>query len=634
MDTREAIEKLEELRRRVQAMGGPERVEKQHAAGKWTARERIDALLDPGTFQELHAFARHRAVDLGMAGKEIPADGVVTGAGAIDGRLAFVSSQDFTVAGGTAGEIHARKIVSLLDQALLCGAPVVLFNDSGGARIQEGVDALAGYGGIFHRNTLLSGVVPQISVISGPCAGGAAYSPAITDFIIMVKGISRLFITGPEVIKEVTGEEVTAEELGGAEVQTSLSGVAHFLAEDETDAVRLVRRLLAFLPNNNTQDPPGPPGGTLVYESDPALDAVLPDDPREPYDMRAVIFRVIDGGDFLEVHEHFAPNILVGFGRMQGRTVGVVANQPSVLGGALDINASVKAARFIRFCNAFNIPLVNFVDVPGFMPGVKQEYGGIIRHGAKMLFAYAASTVPKITVVTRKAYGGSFLAMCAKSMGADRVFAWPTAEIGVMGAEGAVQILYGRELASAPDPAASRRERIEEYRSRFASPYLAAARMHIDNVIEPRDTREYVSFALETLRNKRELRPPRSTGRCRCDRGGGTVTSGLVLALVGLAVTFFALAALALVMAAIGAWDRGRRERAARRSRERAISRSEAPEEIPGPIVAVIAAAVESSWGRRARVQRVRYLAGQEAAWARMGRQEVMASHAVVRRRT
>ncbi len=512
MKTREKIERLGHERARVEAMGGPDRVAKQRQAGKWTARERIRALLDRDTFQELYAFARHRAVDLGMAGREMPADGVVGGAGAVDGQLIFVSSQDFTVAGGTAGEIHAEKICRVLDQALLCGAPVVLFNDSGGARIQEGVDALAGYGGIFYRNTLLSGVVPQISVIVGPCAGGAAYSPAITDFIIMVKGISRLFITGPDVIKEVTGEEVTAEDLGGAEVQTSLSGVAHFLAEDEEDAVRLVRRLLSFLPGNNTLDPPGPPEGTLVYESDPALDSLIPDDPRQPYDVRSIILRVVDDGDFLEVHEHFAPNIVVGFARIQGRTVGVVANQPMIMSGALDINASVKAARFIRFCNAFNIPLLNFVDVPGFMPGVKQEYGGIIRHGAKMLFAYAAATVPKITLVTRKAYGGSFLAMCAKSMGADRVFAWPTAEIGVMGAEGAVQIIYGREIAASADPAALKADRIEEYRERFASPYLAAARMHIDNVIEPRDTREYVSFALETLRNKRELRPPKKHG--------------------------------------------------------------------------------------------------------------------------
>ncbi len=512
MKTRVRIEDLGTRRRRVEAMGGPERVEKQHRAGKWTARERLVSLLDEGTFQELYAFARHRSTAFDMADKDLPGDGVVVGAGAVDGRLVFVSSQDFTVAGGTAGELHAQKITRVLDQALLCGAPVVLFNDSGGARIQEGVDALAGYGTIFHRNVLLSGVVPQISVVSGPCAGGAAYSPALTDFIIMVKGISRLFITGPEVIKEVTGEEVTAEELGGAEVQTSLSGVAHFLAEDEADAVRLVRRLLSFLPSNNTADPPAPPGGTLVYESDSALDAVVPDDPREPYDMREVILRVVDDADFFEVHEHFARNILIGFARIQGRPVGIVANQPAYLGGALDINASVKAARFIRFCNAFSIPLVNFVDVPGFMPGVKQEYGGIIRHGAKMLFAYAASTVPKVTVVTRKAYGGSFLAMCAKSLGADRVFAWPTAEIGVMGAEGAVQIIYGREIAAAEDPRRLREERIEEYRELFASPYVAAARMHVDNVIEPRDTREYVSFALETLHNKRELRPPKKHG--------------------------------------------------------------------------------------------------------------------------
>ena len=512
MSTRKKIEELGRRREDIMRMGGPERLAKQHAAGKWTARQRVGALLDPGTFQELYAFARHRAADFGMEEKDIPADGVVVGAGAVDGRLVFVSSQDFTSTGGTAGEIHAEKISRTLDQALLCGAPVVLFNDSGGARIQEGVDSLAGYGKIFYRNTLLSGVVPQISVISGPCAGGAAYSPAITDFIVMIKGISRLFITGPEVIKTVTGEDVTAEELGGAEVQTSLSGVAHFLAEDEGDAVRLVRRLLSFIPSNNTMNPPGLPLGELVYEYNPELDRIIPDDPRDPYDIREIILRVFDDRDFFEVHKHFAPNIVVGFARMNGRVVGVVANQPLVLGGALDIDASVKSARFIRFCNAFNIPLVNFVDVPGFMPGVRQEYGGIVRHGAKMLFAYAAATVPKITVVTRKAYGGSFLAMCAKSMGADRVFAWPTAEIAVMGADGAVQVLYGREIAASDDPQGLRREKVDEYRQRFASPYAAAARMHIDNVIEPGDTREYISFALETLHNKRELRPQKKHG--------------------------------------------------------------------------------------------------------------------------
>ena len=512
MNTRERIRELEARRARVQAMGGPERIAKQHAAGKWTARERIEGLLDPDTFQELYGFAHHRATELGMTGRDIPSDGVVVGAGAVDGRLIFVSSQDFTVSGGTAGEMHSQKISRVLDQALLCGAPVVLFNDSGGARIQEGVDSLSGYGGIFYRNTQLSGVVPQISVISGPCAGGAAYSPAITDFIIMVKGISRLFITGPEVIKEVTGEEVSAEELGGAQVQTALSGVAHFLAEDEADSMRLVRRLLSFLPSNNTLDPPGDSGGTLIYESNPRLDELVPDDTREPFDIREIILEVVDPGEWLEVHEHFARNIVVGLARLNRRVIGVVANQPAHLGGALDIDASVKAARFIRFCNAFNIPLVQFVDVPGFMPGVKQEYGGIIRHGAKMLFAYAAATVPKITVVVRKAYGGSFLAMCTKSMGADRVFAWPTAEIGVMGAAGAVQILYGRDIAAAADPAAERERRVEEYREQFASPWLAAARMHIDNVIEPRDTREYISFALETLRNKRELRPQMKHG--------------------------------------------------------------------------------------------------------------------------
>lgn len=508
--TRELLEQLEERRNRVWEMGGATRVEKQHTSGKLTARERVALLFDPGTFQELGLFVT--APD-DPEGTKFPADGVVVGCGAINGRLTFVASQDFTVGGGAVGARHAQKICDVMEQAIKCGAPFVQINDSGGARIQEGVDSLDGYGHIFYNNTLLSGVVPQISIIAGPCAGGAAYSPALTDFIIMVAKESKMFITGPDVVKAVTGQDITAEALGGAMVAASLSGVAHFIAQNDEDAALLVKRLLSFLPQNNTVDPPRVGGAdVLEFVPDVFLDEVIPDSTREPYNVLDVITHLVDGGDFLEVQAQFAPNIVIGFGRIGGRSVGLIANQPSVLAGALDINASDKSARFIRFCNAMNIPLVTLVDVPGFLPGIEQEYGGIIRHGAKMLFAYGAATVPKITVILRKAYGGAYLAMCGKAMGADRVFAWPTAEIAVMGADGAVRILYKKDLENAANPDALRAQKTEEYIRQHASPYVAAGRGQVDAVILPRDTREYLLFALETLHTKRELRPAKKHG--------------------------------------------------------------------------------------------------------------------------
>ncbi|MBI4880185.1 MAG: acyl-CoA carboxylase subunit beta [Planctomycetes bacterium] len=510
---RDKIKELEERRARLYLGGGEERIAKQHAAGKLTARERLALLFDPDTFLESHLFARHRCADFDMAGKELAAEGVVTGCGAVDGRIVYAASQDFTVAGGTVGEANARKVCELQNAALKTGHPLVFINDSGGARIQEGVDALSGYGQIFYRNVLLSGVVPQISVIAGPCAGGAAYSPALTDFIIQVRHAGQLYITGPRVIKEVTGEEVTAEQLGGVESQAHYAGVVHFVAEDGGAALALARRLLSFLPSNNTEEAPvDPEQEAAPVQPDGALDEIVPEDARQPYDMLEVVRRLVDRGDFLEVQEAFAANIIIGFGRMAGRTVGVVANQPLVRAGTLDIDSSDKAARFIRFCNAFSIPLITLVDVPGFLPGVNQEYGGIIRHGAKMLFAYAASTVPKLTVVVHKAYVGAFLAMCSKDMGADRVYAWPSAEIAVMGAEGAVNVLYRREIEAAADQAAERQRRVLEYKAAFANPYVAAARGYLDDVIRPAETRPCLIANLEVLQSKRELRPQKTHG--------------------------------------------------------------------------------------------------------------------------
>lgn len=499
-------------RREVEEGGGPKRIEKQHKKGKATARERLGMLFDRDTFVESQTFIRHRCHQFGMENQEIPGDGVVTGSGHVGGRPLFAFSQDFTCSGGSAGEMHAKKIVALMMDALKCGAPVVGFNDSGGARIQEGVDSLSGYGKIFYANTLLSGVVPQISIIAGPCAGGAAYSPALTDFIIMVKGISQMFIAGPHVIKAATGEEVTPEQLGGPSTHASVSGNIHFIADDDRHAVEISRNLLSYLPSNNIQPPPSQPLDELTIQADDRANRIVPDDPRVPYDMHEVIETIFDPGEFMEIQKEYAPNLLIGFSRLGGMTVGIIANQPMHLAGVLDINASDKGARFIRFCNTFNIPLVNLVDVPGFLPGVDQEYGGIIRHGAKMLFSYASSTVPKFTVIIRKAYGGAYLAMCSKDMGADRVYAWPTAEIAVMGAEGAANIVFKKEIGEAEDPASALSEKVELYRKEFANPYIAAGRGCLDDVIEPLDTRRLLAMALNEFQAKRETRPPKKHG--------------------------------------------------------------------------------------------------------------------------
>ncbi|HKS75526.1 MAG TPA: carboxyl transferase domain-containing protein [Terriglobales bacterium] len=506
----EKIEELRAQRKQVQMGGGQERLDRQHAGGKLTARERVEKLVDPNTFQEIGLFAKHRATFFGMAGKDMPADGVITGCANVDGRLVHLASQDFTVAGGAAGEVHCDKISEMQRLSLKTGTPFIFINDSGGARVQEGIDSLSGYGRVFYNNVVLSGTVPQISLICGPCAGGAAYSPALTDFIIQTRR-SQMFITGPQVIKQVTGEAVSPEELGGPAAQMNQSGVSHLIAENDEEALYLCRRLLSFMPENNLEDPP-----RLTYslplENDPELTRVVPAEAKVPYDMRDVIIRVLDHQDFLEIQPGFAPNIIVGFGRIQGRSIGIIANQPCCLAGALDINASDKASRFIRFCNAFNTPLVTFVDVPGFLPGLAQEYGGIIRHGAKMLFAYSAATVPKLTIVLRKAYGGAYLAMCGKDLGADRVVAWPTAEIAVMGAEGAAEIVFRREIDAADDKAARRKELIATYRETFANPYVSAGRRLVDDVIEPAETRPYLARALEALHTKRELRPPKKHG--------------------------------------------------------------------------------------------------------------------------
>lgn len=506
----ERISELRAKRSELELGGGQDRIEKQHAAGKLTARERVEKLVDPGSFQEIGIFAQHRSKYFGMAEKEFPADGVATGCAMIDGRLVHLASQDFTVAGGAAGEVHCDKISEMMQLSLKTGTPFIFINDSGGARVQEGIDSLAGYGRVFFNNVMLSGTVPQISLVCGPCAGGAAYSPALTDFIIQTQR-AQMFITGPQVIKQVTGEVVTAEELGGPAAQMNNSGVVHLVAEDDEEALYLCRRLLSFMPSNNLEDPPRL-DHDLPLEPDPELNQAVPVESKVAYDVRGVIVSVLDHQDFMEIQPGFAPNIVIGFGRLQGRSVGIIANQPAFLAGALDINASDKASRFIRFCNAFNIPLVTFVDVPGFLPGVEQEYGGIIRHGAKMLFAYSAATVPKLTVVLRKAYGGAYLAMCGKDMGADRVVAWPTAEIAVMGAEGAAEIVFRREIESAEDKATRRKELIDLYRETFANPYVSGGRRLVDDIIEPAETRKYLALALEALHTKRELRPPKKHG--------------------------------------------------------------------------------------------------------------------------
>jgi methylmalonyl-CoA carboxyltransferase large subunit len=501
---------LRARRKHLYEGGGPDRLEAHRKQGKLTARERLDALIDPGSLEEFGLFARHRQTHFGMADRECPADGVVTAAATVDGRLVHLASQDFTVLGGSAGEVHSMKVAEAMARSLKTGSPFVFINDSGGARVQEGVDSLSGYGAVFYQNVALSGVVPQVSIICGPCAGGAAYSPALTDFVIQTRQ-AQMFITGPQVIKQVTGEQITPEALGGADAHMTLSGVNHFVAENDEDAAALCRRLLSFLPSNNLEEPPLLASDSNV-DPNPQLAKLTPVDPKKSYDVRDVIAGVVDQGDFLESQAGFAPNIVVGFARIVGRSIGVVANQPSVLSGAIDSNASVKASRFIRFCNAFNIPLVTFVDVPGFLPGVQQEHGGIIRHGAKLLFAYSAATVPKIQVILRKSYGGAHLAMGSRDLGADCVLAWPTAEIAVMGAEGAVEIVFRKEMSEAQDKAARRAELIDEYRSTFATPYVAAARRLVDDIIEPANTRRHLARALEYLRNKRDYRPPKKHG--------------------------------------------------------------------------------------------------------------------------
>jgi methylmalonyl-CoA carboxyltransferase large subunit len=507
---KERIEELLERREQIALGGGQKRIDKQHEQGKLTARERVDELVDPGSFSETGMFAAHRATLFGMADAQMPADGVVTGSGTVFGRLVHLASQDFTVAGGSAGEVHSDKVAAMMQASLKTGTPFVFINDSGGARVQEGIDSLSGYGRVFFNNVMLSGLVPQISIIAGPCAGGAAYSPALTDFVIQTRA-ARMFITGPAVIEQVTGEKVTDEVLGGPDAHMGSSGVTHFVAEDDTHAILIAKKLLSFLPNNNTEDPPELENDGNV-EPNPRLDEIVPADGKKAYDVREVIANIVDDADFLEVQAGYAQNMVVGFARLIGRTVGIVANQPNHFSGVLDINASDKGARFVRFCNAFNIPLITLVDVPGFLPGVRQEHDGIIRHGAKMLFAYAAATVPKITVVLRKAYGGAYLAMCGRDMGADRVYAWPTAEIAVMGAEGAADVVFRREIAAAEDPAAKRAELIETYREAFATPYVAASRSLVDEIIVPSQTRRALAVALEALHTKRDLRPPKKHG--------------------------------------------------------------------------------------------------------------------------
>lgn len=503
---------LREKREEALRAGGEDRIAKVHEAGKLLARERIELLLDRSSFEELGYFVTHRATDFGMDERRVVGDGVVSGFGRIDGRTVFVFAQDFTVFGGTMSEANARKICQIMDLAMESGAPVIGLNDSGGARIQEGVLSLGGYADIFLRNTLASGVIPQISAILGPCAGGAVYSPAITDFVIMADGTSHMFITGPDVIKAVTNEEVTFEDLGGARTHTSKSGVAHLRAPTEKDVLALVRRVLSFLPSNNTEDAPYRTPTDSPERNEPSLNNVVPEDANKPYDIRDAFLPVLDDGDFLEIHPEFARNIVIGFGRLNGRAVGVVANQPKHLAGVLDIDASVKGARFVRCCDAFNVPLITFEDVPGFLPGTTQEWGGIIRHGAKLLFAYAEATVPKLTVITRKAYGGAYDVMASKHLRADYNVAWPTAELAVMGAQGAVRIIHRREIKEAKDPAAMEKKLVDEYNEKFANPYIAANLGYIDNVIEPARTRRHLISALEALRHKQQSLPPKKHG--------------------------------------------------------------------------------------------------------------------------
>lgn len=512
MATMDKINDLYARKQKAALGGGEERIKKQHESGKKTARERIQMLMDPNSFVEIDAFVETRSTEFDMPKKKALGDGVVTGYGTVNGRLVFVASQDFTVIGGSLGEMHAKKITKVMDMAMKMGAPFISINDSGGARIEEGIDALSGFGEIFYRNTIASGVIPQISVIMGPCAGGAVYSPAITDFIFMVEKTSQMFITGPQVIKAVTGEDVTFEQLGGAETHNSLSGVAHFKSATEEECIRDIKRLLSFIPDNNLSD------SELVNTSDDVnrviaeLNTIVPDDANKPYNMKQVITSVVDNNDFLEIQEGFARNIIIGFGRINGRTIGIIANQPQVNAGVLDVDSSDKAARFVRFCDAFNIPVVTFTDVPGYLPGVEQEHSGIIRHGAKLLYAFSEATVPKINVIIRKAYGGAYIAMNSKHLGADMVFAWPTAEIAVMGPDGAANIIFRKDIANSDDPVNFRAEKIQEYRDKFSNPYIAAARGYVNDVIEPAKTRIHLAAALEMLTSKRETRPSKKHG--------------------------------------------------------------------------------------------------------------------------
>jgi acetyl-CoA carboxylase carboxyltransferase component len=508
----DAIKRLHELREKSKLGGGKERVEKQHKAGKLTARERIDLLLDPDSFQEIDPFVTHRIYDFGMEKNKIMGDGVVTGYGKINGRPTYVFSQDFTAFGGTLSMAHAEKIVKIMDMARKMGVPLIGLNDSGGARIQEGVVSLAGYAEVFWRNVQVSGVIPQISAVMGPCAGGAVYSPALTDFIFMVDKTSYMFITGPDVVRAVTHEDVTFDGLGGARIHAEKSGVAHFLEDTDEKCLEEVRKLFDYLPLNNMEDPPRTESTDDPNRMDEELNRIIPDNPNQPYEMKEVIKRVVDEGSFLEVHEYHAQNIIVGFARLDGRVVGIVAQEPSVLAGCLDIDASIKGGRFVRFCDAFNIPLVVFEDVPGFLPGVAQEHGGIIKHGAKLLYALCEATVPRMTVVTRKSYGGAYCVLSSKQIRGDLNFAWPTAEIAVMGPEGAINIIYRRDLKNAKDPEALRQKLVTEYRERFANPYVAASRGYIDDVIEPRETRPKLIIGLELIENKRDKLPPKKHG--------------------------------------------------------------------------------------------------------------------------
>lgn len=506
------IKDLKDREAKMLQMGGEKAVAKHKEKGKLTARERLNYLFDPGTFREVDMFVTHRCVNFGMEDVEVPSDGVITGHGMVNGRPVFAYSQDFTSRAGSLGEMHAKKICKVMDMALKAGAPLVGINDSGGARIQEGVDALSGYGQIFYRNSVASGVIPQISAIMGPTAGGAVYSPAMTDFIFMVKDTSYMFITGPEVIKSVTGEEITFEDLGGAMAHNEKSGVAQFACENDEDAIDRIKMLLSYIPSNNMDDPPFEDTGDDPKRTDPELDEIIPDNPNQGYDMKTVIRSIVDNGEIYEPHEHFAKNMIVCLARLNGRTVGIIANQPNVLAGCLDIDASDKAARFIRFCDAFNIPLLTIADVPGYLPGSVQEWGGIIRHGAKLLWCYSEATVPKLLLVTRKDYGGSYLAMCSKDLGADMAFAWPSAEIAVMGAEGAANIIHRKEIKEASNPPLKRKEKIDEYKNLFSNPYCAAARGYIDAVIVPSESRPRLIDALEAMCCKRELRPPKKHG--------------------------------------------------------------------------------------------------------------------------